>query len=129
MSGHLGKQLLDLMNSAIDSRTSVGIVGLALALWVGLGWMANLREALSQMWQERHQPAGFVRTKLSDLLAMASSFAAIAVTVALTAIGNATVMGKYCTSWAFTTFRCWTRCCAAFRYWCRCWCPGCSSPG
>ncbi|MGC2652664.1 MAG: inner membrane protein YhjD, partial [Mycobacterium sp.] len=94
VSGHLGKQLLDLMNSAIDSRTSVGIVGLALAMWVGLGWMANLREALSQMWQERHQPAGFVRTKLSDLLAMASSFAAIAVTVALTAIGNATVMGK-----------------------------------
>jgi membrane protein len=94
VSGHLGQQLLDLMNSAIESRTSVGIVGLALAMWVGLGWMANLREALSQMWQQRHRPAGFLRTKLSDLLAMASAFGAIAVTVALTAIGNAPVMAK-----------------------------------
>ena len=94
VSGHLGQQLLDLMDSAIDSRTSVGIVGLGLALWVGLGWMANLREALSQMWLQRHQKPGFVRTKLSDLVAMASAFGAIAVTVALTAIGNATVMAK-----------------------------------
>ncbi len=94
VSGHLGTELLQLMDSAIDSRTSVGVVGLALALWLGLGWMANLREALSQMWQHRHEGAGFVRTKLSDLLAMATAFFAIAVTVALSAVGNATVMGK-----------------------------------
>ncbi len=94
VSGHLGQQLLDLMDSAIKSRTSVGIVGLGLAMWIGLGWMANLREALSQMWQQRHQPAGFVRTKLSDLIAMASAFGAIAATVALTAVGDAAVMAK-----------------------------------
>ena len=50
VSGDLGKQLIQLMDSAIDSRTSVGIIGLATAAWAGLGWMANLREALSQMW-------------------------------------------------------------------------------
>jgi membrane protein len=94
VSGHLGKQLLQLIDSAINSRTSVGVVGLALALWLGLGWMSNLREALSQMWQDRHEPAGFVRTKLSDLTAMASAFLAIAITVALTAVGDATVMAK-----------------------------------
>ncbi len=94
VSGHLGQQLLDLMNSAIESRASVGIVGLALAAWVGLNWMANLREALSQMWQQRQKPAGFIRTKLSDLLAMASAFLAIAITLLLTAIGDATVMAK-----------------------------------
>ena len=48
--GRLGQQLVQLMDSAIDSRTSVGIIGLAMAAWAGLGWMANLREALSQMW-------------------------------------------------------------------------------
>lgn len=94
VSGHLGKQVLDLMNSAIDARASVGIVGLALAAWAGLSWIANLREALSQMWQQRHKPAGFVGTKLSDLIAMASALVAIAITVALTAIGDATVMAK-----------------------------------
>ena len=43
-------QLVELMDSAIESRTSVGVIGLVTAAWAGLGWMANLREALSQMW-------------------------------------------------------------------------------
>jgi membrane protein len=89
VSGDLGDQLVELMESAIESRTSVGIIGLATAAWAGLGWMANLREALSQMWGLlRHEPAGFVRTKISDLIAIAGLFAAIVVTVVLTALGS-----------------------------------------
>ncbi|CAN5478386.1 inner membrane protein YhjD [soil metagenome] len=94
-SGELGNQLIQLMDSAIDSRTSVGIIGLATAAWAGLGWMANLREALSQMWGDfRGKPPGFVKTKVSDLLALLSAFVAIAVTVALSALGNTSVMGN-----------------------------------
>ena len=93
VSGDLGQQLVNLMDSAIKSRTSVGIIGLATAAWAGLGWMANLREALSQMWgQLRQEPPGFVRTKISDLLAIIGLFAAIAVTVALTALGSSGLM-------------------------------------
>src|SRR5215213_4620733 len=93
VSGDLGQQLVDLMDSAIKSRTSVGIIGLATAAWAGLGWMANLREALSQMWGlMRHEPPGFLRTKLSDLVAIVCLFAAIVLTIALTALGNANLM-------------------------------------
>ena len=93
VSGDLGKQLLQLIDTAIKQRTSVGLIGLATATWAGLGWMANLREALSQMWGlQRGEPLGFVRTKLSDLAALLSAFAAIIVTAALTALGNGTVM-------------------------------------
>lgn len=93
VSGDLGQQLINLMDSAIDSRTSVGVIGLATAAWAGLGWMANLREALSQMWgRQRGEPPGFVSTKISDLLALLSAFVAIILTVALTALGNGTVM-------------------------------------
>lgn len=93
VSGDLGQQLVELMKSAIDSRTSVGVIGLATAAWAGLGWMANLREALSQMWGlQRGEPAGFVKNKLSDLLALLSAFAAIAITVGLTVLGNGKVM-------------------------------------
>ena len=88
VSGDLGQQLVDLMDSAIDSRTSVGVIGLATAVWAGLGWMANLREALSEMWLQRREPDGFVKTKLSDLLALLSTFAALAVTIALTAVSS-----------------------------------------
>jgi membrane protein len=93
VSGDLGQQLVDLMDSAIKSRTSVGIIGLFTAAWAGLGWMANLREALTQMWGLlRHEPPGFVRTKLSDLVAILGLFAAITVTIALTAVGSKGVM-------------------------------------
>lgn len=95
VSGDLGQQLINLMDSAIASRTSVGVIGLATAAWAGLGWMANLREALSQMWgEQRGERPGFVRTKLSDLLALLSAFVAIVVTIALTALGNGTVMRR-----------------------------------
>jgi len=93
VSGDLGDQLIDLMDSAIKSRTSVGIIGLATAAWAGLGWMANLREALSQMWGlMRHEPPGFLRTKLSDLVAIVGFFAAIVVTIAMTAVGSSDLM-------------------------------------
>lgn len=93
ITGDLGQQLVQLMDSAIDSRASVGIIGLATAAWAGLGWMANLREALSQMWgRYRNEPPGFVKTKLSDLAALVSTFLALVVTIALTALGNTSVM-------------------------------------
>lgn len=92
--GALGQQVVDLMHSAIDSRGSVGVIGLITAGWVGLNWMANLRVALSEMWKQRGQSPGFVRTKLSDLAAMVSSFVAILATLALSALVDATPTGK-----------------------------------
>src|SRR6478609_4007815 len=95
ISGDLGQQVIQLMDSAIDSRASVGIIGLATAAWAGLGWMANLREALSQMWGlQRQEGPGFLRTKLSDLVAIFGMFAAIIVTIALTALGRKSVMRR-----------------------------------
>src|SRR3954452_7173560 len=89
VSGDFAQQLVQLMESAIDSRTSVGIIGLATAAWAGLGWVGHLREGLSQMWGlQRGEPPGFVKGKLSDLVALLSAFAAIVITVGLTALGN-----------------------------------------
>ena len=95
VSGQLGQQLIELMDSAIESRGTVGIIGLLTAAWAGLGWMANLREALSQMWGfYREELPGFLKTKLSDLVALLTTFAAIIVTVGLTALGNTSVMAS-----------------------------------
>lgn len=95
VSGQAGQQIIELIDSAIASRASVGVIGLATAAWAGLGWMANLREALSQMWGlARHDPPGFLKTKLSDLVALLGTFTAIVVTVALTAVGNSGLMER-----------------------------------
>jgi membrane protein len=92
--GALGQELLDLMTSAIASRASVGVIGLAAAAWVGLNWMANLRVALSEMWRQGEGSRGYIRTKFSDLAAIVSSFVAILATLALSALADAAPMGK-----------------------------------
>ncbi len=92
--GALGQQMLDLMNSAIDARASVGVIGLAVAVWVGLNWMSNLRVALTELWRQTDGEHGYVRTKFSDLGAMVSSFVAIFATLALSALAGAAPMAR-----------------------------------
>ena len=95
VSGDLGQQLITLMDSAIASRGTVGVIGLATAAWAGLGWMANLREALSQMWEQAKRiETSFVGTKLSDLVALISAFLALVVTIGLTALGDPALMRR-----------------------------------
>jgi membrane protein len=92
--GALGQQVVDLMNSAIASRASVGIIGLAAAAWVGLNWMGNLRVALSAMWQQDDGSRGYIRTKFSDLAAMVSSFVAIVVMLAISLFATLAPMAR-----------------------------------
>ena len=90
----LGNQLIELMNSAIRARASVGVIGLTTAAWAGLTWISHLRTALTEMWwEQRVDSPGFVRTKLSDLFAMAGTFLVMLATIGLTALGTEAPMG------------------------------------
>lgn len=93
-AGRLGQELVDVMNRAIDARASVGVIGLATAAWAGLGWMSHLRTALTEMWwEQRIDSPGFLRNKVSDLLAIVGTFVVILATLALTALGHEAPMG------------------------------------
>ncbi len=92
--GALGQQILDLMKSAIDARASVGVIGLTVAVLVGLNWMSNLRLALTEMWCQTDGSHGYVRTKISDLGAMVSSFVAILSMLALSVLAGAVPMAR-----------------------------------
>lgn len=90
----LGETLNDVITEAIESRGSVGIIGLLVALYSGLSWMSNLREALTAQWstypgQQRHEPEGFLRTKLVDLLALLGLGLALLVSFGITGAGTA----------------------------------------
>ncbi len=93
VSGDLAPQLLSLMDAAIESRTSVGLIGLSVALWAGLSWMSHLRWALSHMWGQPHTKMPFLATKASDLVALISVFAASLLTIGLTALPAALGLG------------------------------------
>ena len=84
----LGNTLNEVIDEAIASRSSVGIIGLLIALYSGLGWMSNLREALTAQWEMRPEPQGFVRTKVVDLLALLGLGLALLVSFGITGAGT-----------------------------------------
>jgi membrane protein len=88
VSGDMGNQLNDLIDQAIASRTSIGIIGLLLAVYSGLGWMANLRNALTVQWGPEPPAESFLRTKIGDLGALLGLFLALAVSFGLSALAG-----------------------------------------
>ena len=86
--GSMGEELTDLMDQAIASRATIGVLGLLIALYAGLGWMANLRMALTVQWGPEPEKAGVVKTKLADLGALLGLFLAMVVTFALSALSS-----------------------------------------
>jgi membrane protein len=85
----LGETLNQVINEAIASRSGVGIVGLLGALYSGLGWMSNLRDALTVQWGQQPEPESFLRTKVFDLLALLGLGLALVVSFTLTGVGTA----------------------------------------
>ena len=89
--GDFAEQVLSLMDSAIDSRTSVGAIGLGTAVYVGLLWIQRLRAATSQMWGQDFPAPGFLNTTVSDVRALVSAFVASVLTIGLTALADPAV--------------------------------------
>jgi membrane protein len=92
--GGLGATLNQVIDGAIASRQGVGIIGLLGALYSGLGWMSNLREALTEQWRassgdQPPESAGFLRTKMVDLLALLGLGVALVMSFAVTGAGTA----------------------------------------
>ncbi|GAB3129109.1 inner membrane protein YhjD [Tsukamurella serpentis] len=77
-----------LLDQAIASRGTVGLIGLLGGLWAGLGWIGNVRVALTEMWDSEPPEQNFVKTKLGDLAALIGLFAAIVVCSVLLAVGS-----------------------------------------
>ncbi|KJR05297.1 ribonuclease BN [Gordonia sihwensis] len=51
--GELGDQLNSVIDSAIASRRTVGVIGLVTAALTGIGWMTLMRNGLTEMWGGR----------------------------------------------------------------------------
>src|SRR5574340_433840 len=89
--GSLGDTLNGLIDSAIESRAGVGVLGLLGAAYAGLGWMANLRDALTAMWDNPRKPKGFVRKKLGDAVALVGLGLAGVLSIGMSALSSGPV--------------------------------------
>ncbi|RPA12201.1 YhjD/YihY/BrkB family envelope integrity protein [Gordonia sp. OPL2] len=83
----MDEQVNDLINSAIDSRAAVGIVGLLGAAFTGIGWISGVRLGMTEMWGGRVN-RNAVMSKVWDLVTFVVLGLAFAATMALTALGN-----------------------------------------
>ncbi|WP_370935129.1 YhjD/YihY/BrkB family envelope integrity protein [Amycolatopsis sp. cg13] len=89
---HLHRQALDLVDSAIASRTAVGLTGLAAAAYSGLGWMRHLREALTLQHGDAPARRGVFRTVLYDFAALLGLSVGLAASGALTFVRSGTLL-------------------------------------
>ncbi|MGF6883936.1 membrane protein [Nocardia sp. GAS34] len=89
--GSLGGQVNDLINEAVRSRTSVGVIGLIGAFYAGLGWISNLRAALTEQWEGQAPQGNWFRDKISDIFSLIGLGVAIAISVALSALSSSSL--------------------------------------
>lgn len=87
--GGVGGILGTAMRKAADSWAAAGIIGLAGALYAGLGWIGNLRTAIQEIWAYDTAKEKFLAAKLRDLVALFGLGLAVIVSLVLTAAGTA----------------------------------------
>ncbi len=85
---NLHATLGELVDTAVKERAAVGVIGLLGAAYSGLGWIGNLREALTAQWDQVHTARSFLTTKGMDALALLGLGLALVLSLGLTAAGT-----------------------------------------
>lgn len=90
----LAATLKNTVNTAIQQRTTVGLTGLAIALYSGISWMGNLREAIRaqsrDVWERNPQDQEkFYYRYARDFISLTGLVIALIITLSLTSIAGA----------------------------------------
>jgi membrane protein len=80
----LNEMIDQIIRQAIDQRGAVGLLGLLAALYSGIGWMSNLREALSEQWAQVPATPALPKRLMFDLLSLAGLGLALVGSFAIT---------------------------------------------
>ncbi|BBS39195.1 inner membrane protein YhjD [Enterobacter cloacae complex sp. 2024EL-00215] len=90
----LAGTLKSTINTAIQQRTTVGLVGLLIALYSGINWMGNLREAIRaqsrDVWERTPQDQEKIWVKyFRDFVSLIGLLIALIVTLSITSVAGA----------------------------------------
>lgn len=86
-----------ILDVSIESGGGLGVVGLLLALYSGIGWMSNLRDALTAQWNQPKPKLPIVSKTLKDLTSLVGLGLALVFSFALTAVGG--TIGEILLDW------------------------------
>ena len=91
---NLANTLKSTVNTAIQQRTAVGLSGLLIALYSGVSWMGNLREAIRaqsrDVWERNPQDQEKIyRRYIRDFISLTGLVLALIITLSLTSIAGA----------------------------------------
>lgn len=89
----LANTLKNTVNTAVQQRTTVGITGLLIALYSGISWMGNLREAIRaqsrDVWERNPQDKEKIYFKYTrDFISLTGLVLALVVTLSLTSVAG-----------------------------------------
>ncbi|HOZ58818.1 MAG TPA: inner membrane protein YhjD [Nakamurella multipartita] len=93
LPSEIADPIVALIDSVVANPLGVGIVGLLIALYSGIGWMGNLRKAVRALWGKQFETGkatadNLVVGTLKDLGALAGLAVAIVVSLGLSAVGS-----------------------------------------
>jgi membrane protein len=86
---NLADTINPIIDEAIAQRNTVAGFGLLIALYSGIGWMTNLREALSEQWAQAPEPPALPKRLLFDLAALLGLGVALVGSFAITGAAGA----------------------------------------
>jgi hypothetical protein len=84
---NLADTINPIINQAIAQRNTVAAFGLLTALYSGIGWMTNLREALSEQWAQAPDPSPLPKRLILDFAALLGLGVALVGSFAITGLG------------------------------------------
>lgn len=93
--GGMGEQISDIIHTAIEQRSTVGIIGVLTAFASGVLWIRNLRDGLTAQWTDEEHPAGNIVLQLiRDVIALLGLFLSFALALAISALGSSGIIEK-----------------------------------
>lgn len=93
--GDLSSTIAKALDQAVKARFTIGIIGLVIALYSGIGWMGNVRQAVQAQWRpdfdddQEIANSSFIANLVKNLWMLVGLGLALVISLALSSVGNA----------------------------------------